>query len=64
MNRDDFFNLLSASQWSNSACMGYAIKTCKALGYSDKEINAFLDTLSAMFSNFTTEEAEEEYRNH
>ena len=64
MNRDDFLNLISANQWSNAACIGYVIKTCKALDYSDKEINAFVNTLSAMFSNFTLEEAEEEYRNH
>ena len=62
MNRDDFFSLLSANQWSNAACMGYAIKTCKALDYSEKEINEFIATLNAMFSNFTLEEAEEEYR--
>ena len=64
MNRDDFLKLLSANQWSNAACMGYAIKTCKALGYSDREVNIFVETLSAMFSNFTVEEAEEEYRRH
>ena len=62
MNRDDFFHLLAANQWSNAACMGYAIKTCKALDYSEKEINEFIATLNAMFSNFTLEEAEEEYR--
>ena len=64
MNRDDFFNLLCANQWSNAACMGYAIKTCKALNYSEKEISEFVITLNAMFSNFTLEEAEEEYRNY
>lgn len=64
MNRDDFFNLLCANQWSNTACMGYAIKACKALNYSEKEISEFVTTLNAMFSNFTLEEAEEEYRNY
>lgn len=64
MNRDDFFNLLCANQWSNAACMGYAIKTCKALNYSEKEISEFVITLNAMFSNFTLDEAEEEYRNY
>ena len=64
MNRDDFFNLLDANQWSNAACMGYAIKTCKALNYSEKETSKFIATLNAMFSNFTPEEAEEEYRNY
>ena len=64
MNRDDFMHLLNADQWSNAACIGYAIKTCKVLDYSDKEINAFINTLSAMFSNFTLEEAEEEYRRY
>lgn len=64
MNRDDFFSLLSANQWSNAACMGYAIKTCKALDYSEKEISEFIAILNAMFSNFTPEEAEEEYRNY
>ena len=64
MNRDDFFNLLCANQWSNAACMGYAIKACKALDYSEKEISEFVITLNAMFSNFTLEEAEEEYRNY
>ena len=64
MNRDDFFSLLSANQWSNAACMGYAIKTCKALNYSENETSKFIATLNAMFSNFTPEEAEEEYRNY
>ena len=64
MNRDDFLILLSANQWSNAACIGYAIKTCKALDYSDKEINTFINTINAMFSNYTLEEAEEEYRNY
>ncbi|MER2149898.1 MAG: hypothetical protein ABS987_12220 [Ruminococcus sp.] len=64
MNRDDFFNLLCANQWSNAACMGYAIKACKVLDYSEKEISEFVITLNAMFSNFTLEEAEEEYRNY
>ena len=63
MNRDDFFNLLAANQWSNAACMGYAIKACNALKYSEKEISKFIITLNAMFYNFTPEEAEEEYRN-
>ena len=45
MNRDDFLILLSANQWSNAACIGYAIKTCKALDYSDKEINTFINTI-------------------
>ena len=44
--------------------MGYAIKACKALNYSEKEISEFVTTLNAMFSNFTLEEAEEEYRNY
>ena len=64
MNRDVFLNWISINQWSNAACIGYAIKTCKALDYSDKEINAFVNTLNAMFSNFTLEEAEEEYRRY
>ena len=64
MNRDDFLNWISINKWSNAACIGYAIKTCKVLDYSDKEINAFINTLSAMFSNVTLEEAEEEYRRY
>ena len=64
MNRDDFLNWISINQWSNAACIGYAIKTCKVLDYSDKEINTFINTINAMFSNFTLEEAEEEYRRH
>ena len=64
MNRDDFANLLAANQWSNAACMGYAIKARKSLDYSEKEISEFVITLNAMFSNYTLEEAEEEYRNY
>ena len=56
--------MLATNQWSNAACMGYAIKACKALDYSEKEISEFVITLNAMFSNFTPEEAEEEYRNY
>ena len=60
MKRDDFFKLLTSGQWSN---VGYVIKACKSLDYSDKEISELLQALNTMFSNFTLEEAEEEYRN-
>ena len=42
MKRDDFFQLLTSEQWSNAACMGYVIKACKSLDYSEKEISALL----------------------
>ena len=64
MNRDDVFQLLTSGQWSNAACMGYVIKACKSLDYSDKEISALLQALNMMFSNFTLDEAEEEYRSY
>ena len=64
MKRDDFFKLLTSGQWSNAACMGYVIKACKSLDYSDKEISTLLHALNTMFSNFTLEEAEEEYRSY
>ena len=51
MNRDDFFYLLGDDHWSNTACIGYAVKTCKALNYSKNEIDAFVTILNAMFSN-------------
>ena len=62
MNRDDFFNLLNSNQWSNAACMGYVIKACKSLDYSTEEISTLLEMLNTLFSNFTVEEAEKEYR--
>ena len=64
MNRDDFFKLLTSGQWSSAACMGYVIKACKSLEYSDKEISELLQALNMMFSNFTLDEAEEEYRSY
>ena len=64
MKRDDFFKLLTSGQWSNVACMGYVIKACKSLDYSEKEISALLQALNMMFSNFTLDEAEEEYRSY
>ena len=64
MKRDDFFKLLTSEQWSNVACMGYVIKACKSLDYSDKEISELLQALNTMFSNFTLEEAEKEYRSY
>ena len=64
MNRDDVFQLLTSGQWSNAACMGYVIKACKSLDYSEKEISALLQALNMMFSNFTLEEAEKEYRSY
>ncbi len=64
MNRDDFFNLLNADQWSNAACIGYVILACKRLDYSTEEISRLLEMLNTMFSIFTVEEAEEEYRNY
>ncbi len=44
--------------------MGYVIKACKSLDYSEKEISALLQALNMMFSNFTLEEAEKEYRSY
>ena len=64
MKRDYFFKLLTSGQWSNAACMGYVIKACKSLDYSEKEISALLQALNMMFSNFTLEEAEKEYRSY
>ena len=64
MNRDDFLSLLNSNQLSNAACLGYVIKACKALDYSEKEISELLETLNTMFSNFTIEQAEEEYRDY
>ena len=64
MNRDDFFNLLNADQWSNAACIGYVILACKRLDYSTEEISRLLEMLNTMFSIFTVEEAAEEYRNY
>lgn len=64
MNRDDFFNLIYSNQWSNAACVGYVIKACKALDYSSEEISALVEALNAMFSNFTLEDAEKEYREY
>ena len=44
--------------------MGYVIKACKRLDYSAEEISQLLKMLNTMFSNYTVEEAEEEYRNY
>ena len=64
MNRDDFIHLLNADQWSNAACMGYVTKACKRLDYSAEEISRLLEMLKTVFSNFTVEDAEEEYREY
>ena len=64
MNRDDFIHLLNADQWSNAACMGYVIKACQRLDYSIEEISNLFKMLNTIFSNFTVEEAAEEYRNY
>ena len=64
MNRDDFINLVNSNQWANAACMGYVVKACKCLDYSVEEISNLLKMLNTIFSNFTVEEAEEEYRNY
>lgn len=61
MNKNDFLSLMGTDYWSNTACMGYVIKACKNLDYSEEEISTLLETISAMFSNFTIEEAEREY---
>lgn len=61
MNKNDFLSLIGTEHWSNTACMGYVIKACKSLNYSREEISIFLGTISAMFSNFTIEQAESEY---
>lgn len=49
MNRDDFLSLLNSNQWSNAACLGYVIKACKALDYSENEISELIETLNTEY---------------
>lgn len=56
--------LLCEEQWSNNACCGYVLIACKALGYSEKQINELLSALNDAFSNYSVECAKEKYLNY
>lgn len=48
-------------EWSNNACMGYAILAAKALGYSEEQIKQLVAAIYFEFDFKTVEEAKDVY---
>lgn len=49
------------SEWSNYACVGYAIQAAKQLGYDDEQITALSRAIQSEFDLTTVPEAAETY---
>lgn len=56
----EIFDLLQEN-WSNNACLGYALKALKALNYSENEIKRILTTIESQFDLLSVEDAAELY---
>lgn len=54
---------LSKSDWSNNACMGYAILSLEYLKYSKKEIQNIIDIMHSEFDETSVKGAEKKYKN-
>lgn len=50
------------SEWSNYACLGYAILGAKKLGYDDKKIYELVGSILSEFDRKSVPEAEDVYR--
>lgn len=48
-------------EWSNNACLGYAIMGAKKLGYSEEQIKELVRAIYGEFDWKTVEEAKEVY---
>ena len=48
-------------EWSNNACLGYAILGAKKLGYSEEQIEALVRAIYSGFDWVSIEEAKEVY---
>lgn len=61
MVKEDFLNLIKIEEWSNSACLGYAILACRNIGFTESEVADFIDMMNSVFGNYSTVEAEKVY---
>ncbi|MEN1970702.1 hypothetical protein WMZ97_22020 [Lentibacillus sp. N15] len=50
------------SEWSNAACLGYAIAGAKKLGYDDEQIRQLVRAIYGEFDMKTVSESEDIYR--
>lgn len=66
-NRSEYLRKLierdmwSQGDWSNNACLGYAIFGAQQLGYSDKQTKELVRAIYRAFDEKTVEEARQEY---
>ncbi|KPH69852.1 hypothetical protein AFL42_16905 [Oceanobacillus caeni] len=51
----------SESEWSNNACLGYAILGAKKLGYDDEQIEDLVRAIYREFDFKTVDEAKDTY---
>jgi hypothetical protein len=49
-------------EWSNSACLGYAIMAAQEAGFTDEQIQALIRKMHYMHDMRTLEEAKEAYQ--
>lgn len=49
--------MIQADEWSNNACLGYAILGAKRLEGSDEQINRFVHAIRSEFNFISVEEA-------
>jgi Holliday junction resolvasome RuvABC DNA-binding subunit len=51
----------SQGNWSNNACLGYAILAAKSLGYTEEQTNELVRAIKGEFDLKTIEEAKRTY---
>lgn len=51
------------SDWSNNACLGYAISGAKKLGYDDEKIRQLVRAIYGEFDWKSVEQAKDDYEN-
>lgn len=56
----EIFDLLQ-EKWNNAACLGYALKALKSLGYSENEIEKIITEIGKQFDQLSIEDAAELY---
>jgi hypothetical protein len=50
-------------EWSNNACLGYAILAAKRMKLDEKETQRFINSVKAQFDEISVEEAADVYCN-
>lgn len=54
---------IQADEWSNNACLGYAIKGARRLGLTDEQTRKLIRSIYSTFDDVSVDEAKRTYEN-